>query len=92
MTKKGERFYRIFKSELSKRFQLVNEDGTPLGLSREKQDNDGLSKELSEEEMEAMGITEEEVEEEKLASEIGGFLDGIVEKLESEEEGDGGDK
>ena len=66
---------------------MVKADGTPLELPKEKQDEDDLSEEkLTDEEIEEMELTEEEV-----ASEIGDFLDGIVEKLDSEEEGDGGE-
>jgi hypothetical protein len=83
VSKKGRQFYEIFKREWNKRFQTVKEDGTPLELPKETQNED----KLSEEEMEAMELTEEEVEEMELAAEIGDFLDGIVEKIESEEDG-----
>jgi len=92
MRKGVEQFLKIFKREYEKRFQLVSKDGTPLEQPKEEQDKDSLSEEkLTDEEMEEMELTEEELQEEELASEIGDFLDGIVEKLESEE-GDRGDK
>ena len=93
MNKKTELFLKVFNREWNKRFQLVNEDGTPLELPKEKQDDDGLSEEgLSEKELEEVELTDEELEEMELMEDIGNYLDSIVEKLETEEEGDGGDK
>lgn len=77
MRKKVALFIKLFQREWNKRFQLVNEDGTPLELPKEKQDKDDLSEEeLSEEDLQY---------EMELAGEIGDFLDEIIEKEYKEE-------
>jgi hypothetical protein len=74
MRKKGALFLKLFEREWNKRFQLVNEDGTPLALPKEKQDEDDLSEEeLSEEDLQY---------EMELAEKIGDFLDELIEKEE----------
>ena len=69
-----KQFLKISKQEWEKRFQLVSEDGTPLELPKEGQEEDDLS--------------EEELEEMELVEDIGDFLDELVEKEEAKKNKD----
>jgi len=83
MNKRTALFLKVFEREWNQRFRLVKANGTPLELPKKNQDEDDQSEELSEKHFEEVELTEEELEEEELATEIGNFLDELIEKEEA---------
>ena len=70
-------FLKVFNREWNKRFQLVGEDGKPLGpLNEEPDEASPHEEEIPGQDPEEMDLTEES----ELMDEIGALLDRIAEE------------